>query len=168
MGIWDNFFTKTKLKTEFTSKLHEKIHHSLPDHSEEDILITACLAGMLARIAYVDFDLDPNEKDRIKKALEEVVELSSVEAEVITSVTIAHIKELSGLENHCYSHPISEKLSVQQRYKIVELLFTIAAADGSVSEQESEEIRTITKSLLLVHKHFIAARAKVMDKLACL
>ena len=47
-------------------------------------------------------------------------------------------------------------------------LFALAAADDSVSSLESDEIRKISKALLMSHKEFIEVRKMYRDKLAVL
>lgn len=164
MGIWNQFFAKTSLTPDFSSQLHEKIFKRLPSHSEENVLIITCVAGLLARVAFIDFDFDARERESMSQALKEL-DVSDEEVQVIIDIAIDEIKQLSGLENHLYCYPISEMLSVEKRYQIVQALFNLAASDDGVSEKESEEIRQINTGLLLEHKHFISARAHVLDKL---
>ena len=165
MGIWEHFFAKTSLTPDFSSQLHEKIFNRLPDRNEETILTLTCIAGLMARVAFIDFHIDERERQNMLDALAEFDDLKPGESEVITDIALEEIKNLSGLENHLYCYPISETLCLNERFNIVKALFTLAASDDGVSEKESEEIRQITKGLLLEHKHFIAARAYVLEKL---
>jgi len=165
MSIWEHFFAKTSLTPDFSSQLHEKLFKRLPSHSEDNILIITCMAGLLARVAFIDFDFDERERKVMLESLEKIDDVTIEEANVIVDIAIEEIKSLSGLENHLYCYPISENLSLEKRYGIIQALFNLAASDDGVSEKESEEIRQINNGLLLEHKHFIAARAMVLDKL---
>ncbi|MFQ5626516.1 MAG: TerB family tellurite resistance protein [Methyloligellaceae bacterium] len=49
----------------------------------------------------------------------------------------------------------------EERVRFLDVLFNVADADGQVSVEEIEEIRTITRSLKLEHHEFIAAKLKV-------
>ena len=168
MNLWENFFGKAQGNETFAHELHKKVASLMPNSTQEDQLYTACIAGLLARVAFVDFEIHHQEKSHMMDVLQEWGTFSAQDSQAITSLAIEHVKELSGLENHLYCVPLSENLSVKRRYAIVLALFALAASDGSVDNNESEEIRTITTGLLLEHKHYISARASVLDKLAAL
>ncbi len=165
MSIWDTFFAKTNAAPDFTSRLHKKVDSLFPNKSPEEILLATCIAGLMARVAYADMKIENSEKDSMKKALSHLSNLNKEEVDAITTLAIDEVKDLAGLENHLYCKPISENLSEMERFDIVKALFELAASDGGASNNEGEEIRYICTALLLEHKHFIAARAGVLDKL---
>ena len=167
MAFWDLFNTN-KEETKKHSSLHYELKDKFPESSEEDLIKLTCISGLLARVAYVDFDLDKNEKEHMKEALTQMTEFSTQEVLGIVEIAISHIKELAGLENHKYIYSLKEVMDRTERYKVVEALFAIAASDGVVENVESEEIRMIVKGFDLSDKHFLAARAKVSDKLKAL
>lgn len=167
MAFWDIFTPREEKKTDL-GHLHSRLQELLPDHSERDMIVVACLAGLLARVAYIDFEIHKDEENQMIQALTKWTDLSEKLAKTVVQVAIESIKELAGLENHLYAHPLNEILDNSQKYAILETLFTIAASDGEVSSKESEEIRIICKGLRLEHKHFISARATVVEYLASL
>lgn len=152
----------------FTSRLHEKLTKSFPDRDENFHVKAACLSGLMARIAFTDMKIDEKEKVLIKSSLEKWMDMSEVEATVLSQLCLDEVKDLCGIENHLYCLPLRESLEVSERYQIIVTLFAIAAADGSVDNSESEEIRNINTALLLEPKHFTAARATVLEYLASL
>lgn len=172
MKFWDFFKAPAQNEKQSLSRLHDKIEALFPEKNkngdEEEIVILACEAGLLARVAYTDFDLDEAEKLQMKQHLQDFAGLSLEEARAVAELAIEEIKDLAGLENHKYAHPLVELLDNDRRYQLVMALFAIAASDGEVSEKESEEIRQINTSLNLEHKHFIAARASVKERLGVL
>lgn len=165
MGIWETFFGKAQVSDEFGNRLHKKISSLIPNENEQQQLNIACIAGLLASVAFVDFEIAPGEKESIIDALNNWSELSQEDSTTIATLAIEEIKDLSGLENHLYCYPLCENLSKDERYQLLKTLFAVAASDGGVEHRETEEIRQITTSLLLEHKHFISARASVLDKL---
>lgn len=165
MSILDTIFGKAKTSSDFTSRLHKKVDTLFPGKPAEEIILATCVAGLMARVAYADLVINDNEKDSMKKALTHLSTLTSEEVDAITTLAIDEIKDLAGLENHLYCRPISENLSEMERFNILKALFQLAASDGGASHQEGEEIRQVCTGLLLEHKHFIAARAGVLDKL---
>lgn len=165
--FWDLFNNKKEEGKEHSS-LHYELQKRYPESSEEELIKLTCLAGLFARVAYVDFHLDPNEKIHMEKALKEWTTFSDEEIKSIVEISIEHIKELAGLENHLYVYRLKEVLDRDTRFSVVESLFAIAASDGVVENVESEEIRIIVKGFDLSDKHFLVARAKVSDKLKAL
>lgn len=168
MGIWETFFGQAGTKNDFANKLHEQMATLIPDLTEKEQIHVACLAGLLARVTYVDLNIHQDEEKHMIASLLQWGDFEQEKAQAITQLALQHIKDLSGLENHLYCVPLSEDLSTSERFNIVTCLFALAAADGSVGNQESEEIRNINQGLLLEHKHYISARAQVIDKLAAL
>lgn len=150
------------------SQLYEKVQASFPRFSETELLITSCVAGLMARVAYVDFHLDKSEVEKMHEILSSFQLTRQFNAEAIVQMAITHIKDMAGLENHLYVHPLNDVLSKDEKYEIIQLLFLIAASDGSVDGIESEEIRIINKGLELSSQHFLAARAQVAKYLKSL
>ena len=168
MGFWDLFSNRNDTKVVKHSSLHYELQQSFGNLDENELIRITCIAGLLARVAYVDFKLDPSEKEHMHKALSEMTSFKADEIESIVEIAIKHIKELAGLENHKYVYALNDILDQSSRYDIVVALFYMAASDGVVENLESEEIRIIVKGLNLGDKHFLAARAKVSDKLGAL
>lgn len=167
MGFWELFATKKSQDTH-VSGLHQKIAALLPNEDEREHILIACVSGLMARVAYIDFELHENEQVQIGKSLKQWTNLNDEEIEAVKNIAIEEIKDLSGLENHKYCHPLNEILDNDQKYNLLKALFAIAAIDGEVEEKESEEIRVITKGLLLETKHFRSARATVIEYLKSL
>ncbi len=176
MSLWKSFLNEIKNQVEslgsgspqFTSRLHQRISELLPEKTEEDHLKIACLSGLMARIAYNDLKIDENEKLVILNSLKNWTHLNEEEAKAVADLCLSEVKDLAGIENHLYCLPLRESLSGTERYNIVVSLFAVAAADGTVENSESEEIRNIAHGLLLEHKHFISARSTVLEKLGAL
>lgn len=167
MGFWDLFKEDDKNNKIQTGLFHE-LKTKLPNASENELIFTACISGLLARIAYVDFKVTDEEVNHIEAVLKEWTEFSNEMIEVIREVSIKHIKELAGLENHMYVHHLKPLIDKNERYKVVEALFALAASDGIVENIESEEIRIVVKGFDLSDQHFLAARATVAKKLGAL
>ena len=167
MAFWDIFKTK-KTDSENRSTIHLKIKELLPNEEEDKLIKTACISGLLARVATIDFEVHKNEIEQMTQSLTSWGDLTKADAENVVKIALEEIEDLSGLENHKYCHPLNEIMKPNDRYSLLKALFSIAASDGSVDESESEEIRVICMSLRLQHKDFISARASVLDNLRAL
>jgi len=163
MGLFDFFTADNNDDVSKYGKLFESIQKEYPDLPEEKLVLTSCIAGLMARVAYIDFDLDENEVIQMKKNMGQWKIADNIDQEQVVQMAVDHIIELAGLENHLYVHPLKSFLNKDERYKVLQSLFLIAASDGSVDNIESEEIKLICKGLELSNQHFIAARAEVVE-----
>lgn len=170
MSLWATFKESLSVKKspEFSSRLHEKIASRFSSKDETFQLKAACLSGLLARVAFADMNIEDSEKAIIIEALEQGMALNTTEATDLTELCLEEVKDLAGVENHLYCLPLRESLPEGERYQILVTLFKVAAADGNVENLEGEEIRNISKGLLLEHKHFISARSTVLEHLGSL
>ncbi|EQC47979.1 TerB family tellurite resistance protein [Bacteriovorax sp. Seq25_V] len=166
MGFFDLFIHAEK--KEFINKIHQKLSTDFSHLDDNKLVILACLSGLLARVAYVDFNVSDEEKEHIKKSLIECMKLTDPEAEIVTKIAVDEMKELYGLDSRIYCTPLNNILNNDAKYTILELLFAVAASDGNVDNEESNEISYIAKSLLLEKKYFLAAQAGVKDFLGIL
>lgn len=168
MKFWDIFKPSGTETIDKTSGLHQKISNLLPEKDDDELVKCTCVAGLLARVAYIDFNIHENEEEFIKNSLLTWTNFNKEEISAISKVAIEEIKDLSGLENHLYCHPLNELMDNDEKYGVIESLFAMAASDHEVTGDEEEEIRLINIGLRLEHKHFISARATVLDKVMAL
>ncbi|MCO4794109.1 MAG: TerB family tellurite resistance protein [Bacteriovoracaceae bacterium] len=167
MSFW-NLFRPAEGPSEKKSHLQTKVTELLPGEEESTLILVTCIAGLFSRVAYADMEIAPEEVAHMEKALLEWTELSKNQITAVVELTLKEVKDLAGIENHKYTDPLNEILSNDQRYKVLVGLFSLAASDGNAEQLESEEIRIICKGLLLEHKHFISARATVLEHLGAL
>lgn len=166
MSFWDIFKTKETTQNN-QSRLYFKLKELLPNAEENTLIYTACISGLMARLIHVDLMIKDSEVLSFKKVLERNFEDKQLVA-AITELALNEIQELIDLENQRYSQPLNDILNENEKYKVLQLLFEVAASDGVVENIESEEIRLVCKSLCLSDKYFLAARAEVKDKLGAL
>lgn len=169
MNFFDLFRLKNGQNKDYNyGRLYNRLSENFGNNNHHEILKCACVAGLLARVAYVDFKIDPKEKLFINLALRTWTNFSEKEIEIISQITIDEIKELAGLENHKYCQFLNEILDNDEKFELVETLFAIAGSDERVNINEIEEIRSINNSLRLEHKHFVSAQATVLKKIGSL
>lgn len=166
MGFFDLF--KAKEEREFINDLHRKFSEHFPKMDENRVTALTCISGLLAKVAYVDFQVHPDEVENMKKALIHWSKLTEEEAQFVAEIAVTEIKSLSSHDNRKYCKPLVEIFSVDERFEVLETLFELAASDGIVELAESNEINYISKALVLEHKYFVAAKAQVREFLATL
>lgn len=168
MSFWDFFkFDQGDATKNHYNRLHERLEaHLPPESSEKDQAIMACLAGLLARVAYIDLKIECAEKSAMANILKKFTDFNQKTIQIAVETASDEMTDLAGIENHLYCTPLNDLLTQEERYHVLESLFAFAASDGVACAQESEEIRIIAKSLQLTHQHFLAARATVIENLA--
>ncbi|MFN2175193.1 MAG: TerB family tellurite resistance protein [Anaerolineales bacterium] len=115
--------------------------------------------GLMARVAYVDRDVNESEFDAMADILEETWDVTPLEAAVIAEVAVSQIG--AGMETYGAARALFETTSEEQRVKFLDVLFAVAGSDGFVTYEETEEIRLISKLLKLSHSQFIDAKLKI-------
>lgn len=159
---------KKKQTQEQSTALKQQIVKQFPGVDESEINLLASISGLLARVAFVDMVFTDEEKVGMQQALKSLFPDHEQHLPAIVELAINNAKELSGIEDHLYSEELNKRFSEDERYRLLEILFQVAASDGVADNYESEEIRIICKSLLLTPQHYIAARATVRNKLGAL
>ena len=169
MTFWE-FFSKSAANNDFRhlGSIEKRLKDEFSTEPEEYLAELACLSGLLARVAFVDLNIDQYERSKIQQSITKWLNLDQHIAKKITNLVCEETENLAGTENHLYANYLRDQLSESKRYAILEMLFAVAASDGNADNHESEEIRTITKGLGLEHKHFISARASVKEFLGSL
>lgn len=167
MAFWDLFQSHQK-NEDYRHSLYQKSKELFPIADEDQLIRLTCIAGLMARVAYSDLKIDESEVALIKNSIEAISEFNKNDSDALAELALKEIKVLAGQENHRYCYELNQHIDNNEKYQVLKLLFAIAAADGEVASVESEEIRHITKALLLEHKHYISAQATVRDKLKSL
>lgn len=150
---------------ESNTSLQKSIHQLIESEDQNEILKLSCLAGLLAKVAYADLKISPEETEMMITVLTEEMQLDRKVATNVVELASEEMERLAGVGSEKYGHLLGDLCSTDERYQILLALFQVAAAEGGVSNLESETIRSISKGLLLEHRHFVSARASVSEKL---
>jgi uncharacterized tellurite resistance protein B-like protein len=131
-----------------------------PPELDGEALRRLCLAGgLMAHVARVDEVIDAGEKEVMVQALIDGWNLHPTTAKAVVEVMLVHSDQ--NLDLHRALREFFELTSESERIAFLDVLFSVAAADGMVSSEEIEEIRLITLGLKLSQVHFIAAKTRV-------
>ncbi|MEM7132112.1 MAG: TerB family tellurite resistance protein [Chloroflexota bacterium] len=129
---------------------------NLPD---EQLRRLAAIGGLMARIAHIDQQVTDSEFNAMTTHLEQDLSVSSDEALFIAQVAISEVSaEMDFLR---LTRELATTITSDEGEELLDLLFTIADADGYVTAQEAEEIYNISYKLNLTHRQFIAAKTKI-------
>ena len=171
MSIFKALFSRRQQETghrEQLSSIYQRLQAELPQLDERDHTFIACLAGLLARVAFVDLDISDSEFQSMAHAIGKTTSYSDEVAQKIASVAREEVGKLVDHEHHLYVRPLNDILERTQKEDVLRLLFQVAAADGRVENLESEEIRRISKELRLSHQQFVQAKLTVREQIQAL
>jgi len=132
------------------------------DLAEEELRTLSLAGGMMAQVARVHPNATDDQVAAMVDALQEHWGLAEDEAAFVAGVAISETATL--LDRHRLARRFAEANGRRERLAFLDVLFAIAAADGELSHQETEEIREISHWLKLSHSDFIRAKLKVADQ----
>ena len=121
-------------------------------------------AFLLARVANVDLVVAPAEVKEMERMVMTHGNLSPSQAAMVIEIARATQKMLGPTHNFVAIRDFRDASSHEQKVGLLHCLFAVAAADGVVTGPEEEEIRTISRGLLLDDQDYLAVRSAFGEK----
>ncbi len=128
----------------------------------------ACFAYVLARVAHADLQIDEAESREMEQIVGRIASLSDAEAALAVEMAKNQTRLFGGTENYVVTREFRNIASKPQRAQLLQCLFAIAAADGSISGIESAEINAVAEELGFTRPETNALRSQFRDKLSVL
>jgi uncharacterized tellurite resistance protein B-like protein len=128
----------------------------------------AAFAYVLARVAHADLRIEASEDEEMLRAVRALADLSDEEAALAVEIAKSQARLLGGTENYVVTREFGRIATPGQRAALLQCLYAIAAADGSISSAESAEIDAIADELGFTRPEALALRGAWRDKLAVL
>ncbi len=128
----------------------------------------AAFAYVLARVAHADLDVSEVETATMIERVHTLAQLSDEEAELVVEIAKSQARLLGGTENYVVTREFRRLASREQRGRLLECLYAVAAADGTISAPESHEISAIAEELGFTRPEANALRARYRDALSVL
>lgn len=126
----------------------------------------AAFAYVLARGAGADLTLAAAEANEMRRIVTEIANLAPDEAELVVEIARSQVRLLGGTENYVVTREFKNLSTRVQRAQLLECLFAVAAADGTVAAAESAEIVAIAEELGFTRPEAHAVRAKYRERLS--
>jgi uncharacterized tellurite resistance protein B-like protein len=145
------------------NRLHD-IEQALAAHGPERARYLACFAYILTRAAKADHHVSDAEA-RLMEAI--VAERAGVDAEqAALIVRIAREAGHSrGTDDYLIAREFERTASREEKLKLLDCLFAIAAADASIKTVEDNEVRRVASELKLEHADYIEVRRRHLGSL---
>jgi len=128
----------------------------------------AAFAYVLARVAQADLDIDETETRAMERIVRDVGRLSEEEALLAVEIAKSQARLLGGTENYVVTREFRRISSKEQRARLLECLYAVAAADGTISSVEGSEIQGIAEELGFTREEANALRSHYREQLSVL
>jgi uncharacterized tellurite resistance protein B-like protein len=128
----------------------------------------AGFAFVLARVANADLEIVAEEADEMRRIVVVLAELSQDEADLVVEMAKSQARLLGGTENYTVTREFRKISSREQRGSLLECVYAVAAADGTISGPESNEILSIAEELGFTRPEALSLRSRYRDKLSVL
>lgn len=129
-------------------------------NSTSEHALRLATAALLVEMSRQDEKILPVEKAAVAGALKDKFDLSEYEVETLYVLAEAEVKE--AIDYYQFTSLIKENFSPEQKEKVVELLWQVAAADGHIDTYEEHMVRRISELLYLSHSAFIRAKHRAL------
>ena len=149
---------ETKTVREIAAKLER-----LPP---ETARFLAGFAYVLARVANADLVIAEAEAEEMRRTVRLLAGLSADEADLVVEIAKSQARLLGGTENYTVTREFRRSSTPVQRAQLLECLYAVSAADGTISGAESREIANVAEELGFTRAEANALRTKYRDKLA--
>ena len=128
----------------------------------------AAFAYVLARAANADLEIDPTETTEMEHSLAAISDLSESEIALAVEIAKSQARLLGGTENYVVTREFRKISTPEQRGQLLQCLYAVAAADGTISSVESSEIVGIAEELGFTRMEANALRSQYREKLSVL
>lgn len=120
----------------------------------------AAFAVVLSRVAHADLAISQDEIRAIQEILKERAHLSDDEARVVVRISHRQSHESGGTENFLATREYVGRSTPEEREELLDCLFAVSAADGSISSAEENQIRQIASELRLSPQRLMEIRSR--------
>lgn len=148
--------------TETVRRIAARLERLDPDQAR----YLAAFAYVLARVAHADLRIEESETREMLEVVTRVASLSEEEAALVVEIAKSQARLLGGTENYVVTRQFRRISTPEQRSELLQCLYGVAAADGSISSIESGEIAAVAEELGFTREQANALRAAYRDKLA--
>jgi uncharacterized tellurite resistance protein B-like protein len=128
----------------------------------------AAFAYVLARAANADLEIDPTETAEMERSLAAISDLSESEIALAVEIAKSQARLLGGTENYVVTREFRKNSTPEQRGQLLQCLYAVAAADGTISSIESSEIIGIAEELGFTRAEANALKSQYREKLSVL
>jgi uncharacterized tellurite resistance protein B-like protein len=113
-------------------------------------------AALLVEVSRADFEVCEIEQASVENAIRRAFDLSLAETRELVELAEAEAAEATSL--YQFTRLVNDSFDLETKEHIVELLWQVAHADGSVDKHEEHLVRRIADLIHVPHRAFIRAK----------
>jgi uncharacterized tellurite resistance protein B-like protein len=137
-------------------------HLATPEtSSDERHTIELATAALLVETARMDGEIAPAEHAAILSAVRAKFGLGAEEAD--TFVRLAEQEARTANDYYQFTSLINRRFTLEQKERVIELMWQVAYADAALSAHEQHLMRKIADLLYVPHGNYIAAKMRARD-----
>jgi uncharacterized tellurite resistance protein B-like protein len=148
-----------------TDRLATTIQTRLGNLSAARAEFVAAFAGLLIRVAYVDRSVSEAERAVLAPLLAANAGLPPAEAETVVEIVTHQATTLGGISYASLTRAFNAIATDTEKERLVDCLYAVATAEGSISIVEDDEVHAVARALLLSQSQLIAVRSRYKDQL---
>jgi uncharacterized tellurite resistance protein B-like protein len=145
-----------------------KIVASLEAMDPEQARWVAAFAYTLSRVAHADLDISAEETAKMEEIVQRTGGLPEEQAVLVVQIAKSQARLFGGTENFLVTREFRDVSTLEQREKLLDCLFAVSAADGSITGPEEMQIKLIAGELGFTHAQLAAMRSRWNDYRAVL
>ncbi len=126
----------------------------------------AAFAYVLARVAGSDLRMEQSETDSMVATLSELTGIADSEARLVVQIACSSMEDLEATHNYLVTREFGRLSDTAEKIQLLECLYAVAAADGVITGDESNEVASIAEEIGLSRGDALALRSRFRDKLA--
>lgn len=147
------------------NKVLKEIAEELSSLSRQEALKLAAYAYVLSRVAYVDLEINEAERAKISKLLQKEGGFSPDRAETVCKIATQKAKIFGATHDYLITREFSKTATAEEKRELLKAVFSVAAADGTITMAESQELRKITSELKLEREVYTQLRVAFREQL---
>ena len=107
----------------------------------------AAFAYVLSRVAHADSHISEEETEKMREIVQALGHLPDAQAVLVVEIAKRQSTLFGGTENYLVTREFREIATAGQRFELLDCLFAVAEADGSINGIEESQAAQIAKEL---------------------
>ncbi len=121
-------------------------------------------AALLVEVGRIDGNFDDAEWQAVKMLVKEHFALSEVEAEALIAAADEEVE--GSVEVYRFARAVKDKFDMNERVKMIEMLWRVVYADGMVHDYEANLLRRMAGLIYVSDRDSGTARKKVLAEIS--
>lgn len=120
----------------------------------------AAFAYVLSRVANADLQITDAETRTMEEIVARVGQLPEEQAVLVVQIAKTQNRLIGGTEDFLVTREFRQIASFDQCRQLIDCLFAVSAADGTISSAEEGQIWQVASELGIAHDEFLAVRGR--------